>query len=79
MIYKHEDCEYSITIADLMVTLDKLEQFKLEIWLRGTELPYPLTSNWDFEFMQESIKCTRGSQIIYVLYDEIVAIKVSIL
>ena len=81
MIYKHNDCEYSLTIADLMVTLDQLKYFKLSIWIRGTEMPYKFHQYWDFEFLQESVKCTMGdamkdNKIIYILYDEISAIEV---
>ena len=78
LIYKHEDCEYSITLADLMVTLDKLESFRLMIWLRGNELPFEMNSRWDLEFMQESIKCEYENKIVYLLYDEIVAVMVMI-
>ena len=62
-----------------MVTLDKLESFKLMIWNRGTELPFELDDKWDLEFMQESVKCEYENKIVYILYDEIVAVMVMIL
>ena len=33
MIYKAEDCEYTILIADLMVTLDSLDEFIIKLWI----------------------------------------------
>ena len=76
MIYKQNDCEYTITIADLMVTLDKLKYFHLSIWIRGNEIPYKFHHYWDLEFLQESVKCTEGNKIVYIPYDEISAIEV---
>lgn len=75
MIKKCDDCEYSIVIADLMVTLDQMEKYTLKIWTTGKELAFEYTEEHTLTFLQEAIKTERISKyshtIGYVLYDTI--------
>ena len=77
MIAKCEDCEYTITIADLMVTLDYLDKFELKIWIRGSELPMIFTHEDDFKFLQESLKVVSESAIEYIFYDVIDLVRIN--
>lgn len=75
MIAKCEDCEYTVSIADLMVTLSKLDKFRLLIWI-GSELPFVYTQDDDFKFLQESLKIVTDSAIEYIFYDIITGLRV---
>ena len=77
MIAKCEDCEYTVTIADLMVTLSKLEKFNLRLWVTGSELPLEYSEKDDFKFLQESLKVVTDSAIEYIYYDIITLVRVN--
>ena len=76
MIAKCEDCEYTITIADLMVTLDMLDKFELKIWITGSDLPFEYSEKDDFKFLQESLKIVSDSVVEYVFYDIIQLVRI---
>ena len=76
MIKKNDDCEYTITIADLMVTLSELDEFIVWIWIGSVEKPLKFTDSDEFTFLQESIKVKKDNHIEYVLYDMITHIQV---
>lgn len=77
MIAKCEDCEYTVTIADLMVTLSKLEKFNLRLWVTGSELPLEYSEKDDFKFLQESLKVVTDSAIEYIYYDIITLVRIN--
>ena len=77
MIAKCDECEYTISIADLMSTLSFLDKFELKIWIRGSELPMEYTERDDFKFLQESIKIVTDSAIEYIFYDIIDLVRVN--
>lgn len=76
MIYKAEDCEYTVLIADLMVTLDSLKKFTLKIWVGSKDLPFKFDETSDLQFLQEGIKVETEDRIIYIFYDTIDSIQV---
>lgn len=76
MISKCEDCEYSILIADLMVTLDSADVFVLKIWMGGKELPFIFDDEHDICFLQEGIRAEKGTRVNYIFYDTIDNIQV---
>lgn len=76
MISKCDDCEYTVTIADLMVTLSELEHFWVQFWINTVEIPITVYSNADIKFLQESIRVDDGDKIQYILYDMITHIEV---
>ena len=77
MISKCEECEYSITIADLMVTLSQLDLFDLKIWITGTELPFEYSEKDDFKFLQESLKIVTDTAVEYIFYDIIQLVRIN--
>lgn len=77
MIAKCDDCEYSITIADLMVTLSQLDEFNLKIWITGSELAFEYSEKDDFKFLQESLKVVTATAIEYIFYDIIQLVRIN--
>lgn len=77
MISKCDDCEYTFTIADLMVTLSELEHFFVQFWINNVEIPVTVFDDADIKFLQESIRVDDGSKIQYILYDMITHIEVN--
>lgn len=77
MISKCDDCEYTVTIADLMVTLSELEHFFVQFWINSVEIPVTVFDDADIKFLQESIRVDDGSKIQYILYDMITHIEVN--
>ena len=77
MIAKCDDCEYTVSIADLMVTLSKLDKFDLKIWINGSELPFEYSEKDDFKFLQESLKIVTSSAIEYIFYDIITLVRIN--
>lgn len=71
MIRKCDDCEYAVLIADLMVTLDKLDEFLLKIWTGGKELAFIFDDEHDLTFLQEGIKAEKDNRVNYIFYDQI--------
>ena len=71
MIRKCDDCEYTVLIADLMVTLDKLDDFILKIWIGGKELAFIFDEEHDLIFLQEGIKAEKDNRVNYIFYDQI--------
>ena len=71
MIRKCDDCEYSVLIADLMVTLDRADQFILKIWTGGKELAFIFDDEHTLTFLQEGIKAEKGNRVNYIFYDTI--------
>lgn len=76
MIYKAEDCEYTILIADLMVTLDSLDEFIIKLWIGSKDLPFKFDNTSDFHFLQEGIRVETDNRINYIFYDTIDSIQV---
>ena len=76
MISKCDDCEYTVTIADLMTTLSELEHFYVQFWINSVEIPVTVFSDADIKFLQESIRVDDGDKIQYILYDMITHIEV---
>lgn len=77
MISKCDDCEYTVTIADLMVTLSELEYFYVQFWINNVEIPITVFDDADIKFLQESIRVDDGSKIQYILYDMITHMEVT--
>ena len=71
-----KDCEYTITIADLMTQLSQLEHFTISFWINNYEIPEKFDESWDFLFLQESVKISNDDEIKYVHYDVITFIRV---
>lgn len=71
-----KDCEYTITIADLMTQLSQLEHFIIYFWINSSEIPEKFDESWDFLFLQESVKISNDNEIKYVHYDVITFIRV---
>jgi len=76
MIDVCDDCEYTITIADLIETLASCDKFVIRIWLTGSELPFVYNQNHDFIFLQESIRICDGRSVMYIFYDMISYVRV---
>lgn len=76
MISKCDNCEYTITVADLMTTLSQLDAFIIYIWIGSGEKPLIFSDADDFKFLQESIKIRTGNGYQYVLYDMITHLEV---
>ena len=76
MISKCDDCEYTVTIADLMMTLSELEHFYVQFWINSVEIPVTVCDDADIKFLQESIRVDDGESIQYILYDMITHIEV---
>ena len=76
MISKCEDCDYTITIADLMVMLSELDEFILKIWISGSEIPFKYSQDDDFKFLQESLKIVSDGFVDYIYYDTITMVRV---
>lgn len=80
MISLCEDCEYTITIADLIATLmtkeKEGESYQLKIWYSNTELPFIFDSDCLFDFLQEGLRVEDKTGIRYVFYDLITSIEV---
>lgn len=71
-----DDCEYTVLISDLIITLDKLVKdgvdFKINFWITNNELPISfLGRNCDFLFIQEGVKITDNGYVYYIFYDTI--------
>ena len=75
MISVDDDSEYTITIADLIKTLSKLDEFILLIWT-SSDLPFKFTDKDDFLFLQESVKIVTDCKVEYIFYDIITGLKV---
>ena len=71
MIQKCEDCEYSILIADLMVTLDSADEFVMKVWIGGKEIPFIFDDEHTITFLQEGIKAEKKNRVNYIFYDSI--------
>ena len=71
-----EDCEFSILVADLIKTINDTSKFLLKIWLRGTELSFNYSDEWDYHFMQEGVRIMNNEQIDWIFYDEIAFVRV---
>lgn len=78
MISKTENCEYSFMIADLMVSLDLLEEQskKYILYINYGESVLVWSEEWDLQFLQEGIKATKGNWTFYALYDLMELIRV---
>lgn len=71
-----KDCEYTITITDLMVQLADLKHFTVQFWINNTEIPEEFDESWDFQFLQEAVRISNDKEIKYVFYDIITFIRV---
>ena len=80
MISKTENCEYSFMIADLMVTLDSLEEQskKYNLYISQGEYKFTWDNGWDLQFLQEGIKASRDGRVFYVLYDLMELIEIEV-
>ena len=76
MISVCDDCEFSILVADLIKTLNDTQKYILKIWLRGTELAFTYTNEWNYHFMQEGVRIMDNEQIDWIFYDEIAFVRV---
>ena len=76
MISKCDDCEYTILIAELMVTLSKLDKFTLMIWVNTSELPFIYSDEHDIKFLQEGIMIVTSSMIDFLFYDIITNVRI---
>lgn len=81
MISVCDDCEYTVIIADLIITLSDLEKkephlFTLKIWSSGRELPFEFENHCDFNFLQEGIRIEDGRAVMYIYYDTIEYVRV---
>lgn len=77
MIAKCDDCEYTISIADLMVTLSQLDNFTLKIWIGNNPLAFEYSEKDDFKFLQESLKIVTSSAVEYIFYDTIELVRIN--
>ena len=75
MISLEDDSEFTLSIADMIKTLNKLNAYEVKIWIIGSELPICFNEKDDVVFIQESIKII-GEEIQYIFYDNIVHIKI---
>ena len=66
-IRKMNDNEYSFIVADLMVTLDSLDEYVLHI--RVGEYDFYFDESYDLVFMQEGIRASKDGRINYLLYE----------
>ena len=71
-----DDCEFSILVADLIKTINDTSKFLLKIWLRGTELSFDYSDEWNYHFMQEGVRIMNNEQIDWIFYDEIAFVRV---
>lgn len=76
MISVCDDCEYTTLIADVIVQLDKLDKFNVQVWVSNTELPFCFNESWDYHFLQEGIRISKYGNTFYIFYDLISLIEV---
>ena len=76
MICHIKDFEYSHVISDVISELLKADNFVMQIWVDGTELPFTVTDEEDVEFLKEAIKISHEHSTEWVLYGIIRSIKV---
>ena len=76
MISIEDDNEYSVLIADLIKTIGNTSKYILKIWLRGTDLSFNYSDEWDYHFMQEGVRIMNHEQIDWIFYDEIAFVRV---
>ena len=76
MISIEDDNEYSVLIADLIKTLGGTDKYILKIWLRGVELAFKYSNEWNYHFMQEGVRIMNHEQIDWIFYDEIAFVRV---
>ena len=81
MIDVCDDCEYTVLIADLIITMNQLQEtppnlFTLKIWTTGRDLPFTFENHCDFHFLQEGIRIEDERAVMYVWYDCIEYIRV---
>ena len=81
MISVCDDCEFTVLIADVIITLSELEKrephlFTLKIWCNGRDLPFNFENHCDFNFLQEGIRIEDGRAVMYIWYDTIEYIRV---
>ena len=73
-----DECEFTIIITNLILTLSKLDNFKLLIWDVGRDLPHKYSDDCDFMFLQEGMRVRTDKTIEYIYYDTIEHIEVII-
>lgn len=76
MIDVESESEFTVLVADLIVKLADLKEFKLLVWISGSEIAYEFDSYCDFYFMQEGFRVSYENVIDYIYYDMISGIKV---
>ena len=76
MIDVCDDCEYTVSMANLIETLAKLDSFTIQLWINNIEIPLKFTQDDDFLFLQESIRIENDLGVAYVLYDMITHMEV---
>lgn len=76
MISVEDECEYTTLIADLILQLSEIHDFKISFWI-GDNVPVTANSKDNtFHFLQEGIRISGINIVAYVWYDTITMIKV---
>lgn len=77
MISLCEECEFSVVVADLIESMSSITNFKILIWVNGSEIPFTYhSSECDFHFLQEGVRVTHGKKVDYLFYDTMVTVRV---
>ena len=76
MIGVENESEFTVTIADVIKTLDKLDDFIVRVWISSNELPIEFSNDDDVLFMQESVKIVTNQTVKYIFYDIITGLEI---
>lgn len=79
MIKYYDDIEYSHVLLDVIDTLQNAEQFLMQVWVDGTEMPFTIDDDNDVEFLKDALKVSNNGETTWILYGIIMAIRVSAL
>ena len=77
MIDLHDDCEFSFTVTEIILTMADLSKndncFKGCIYVNTNELPFEFDNSYDFFFLQEGVKIynQKSGKYIFLFYDVI--------
>ena len=74
MITIDDDGDFTYTIFDLIKQLSNLDEFVVKIWTHNSELAFIYDESYDFHFIQESIRVSKGNKVTYITLDTIVSV-----
>ena len=77
MIIKHDEIDYSGVVSNVIEHIKTKSIWVMNIWTDGAEIPFTATDNDVVEFLEESVKITKGQESTWILYGIIMTFKVT--